>query len=151
MLNCTILTGRLVRDPEIRAVGNGTNAANFTLAVERDYAKDGQKETDFIDCAAFGKTADFISKYFTKGRMMAVVGRLQIRSWNDKEGNKRKSTEIIVNNAYFGDSKRDADSGSATTYAAPVSSGGYNVPSPLPASVGDYNVIDADDDGFPFN
>lgn len=150
MLNCTILMGRLVRDPEIRAVGNGTNAANFTLAVERDYAKDGQKETDFIDCAAFGKTADFISKYFTKGRMMAVVGRLQIRNWTDKEGNKRKSTEIIVNNAYFGDSKRDADSGSATTYSA-----NYAVPYTQPdtsayAAPGDYAVIADDGEILPF-
>lgn len=147
MLNSIILMGRLVRDPEVRAVGNGSNAANFTLAVERDYAKDGQKETDFIDCAAFGKTADFISKYFTKGRMMAVSGRLQIRNWTDKEGNKRKSSEVIVNNAYFGDSKRDADSGSAT-YAAPADYSGYNVPAPAPVS--NYAVIDADDEQLPF-
>lgn len=147
MLNQTILMGRLVRDPEVRAVGNGSNAANFTLAVERDYAKDGQKETDFFDCAAFGKTADFISKYFTKGRMMAVVGRLQIRNWTDKEGNKRKSTEVIVNNAYFGDSKRDADSGSATTYAAPYTppdTSAYTAP-------GDYAVITGEDDQLPFD
>lgn len=151
MLNQTILMGRLVRDPEVRAVGNGTNAANFTLACERDYAKDGQKETDFFDCAAFGKTADFISKYFAKGRMMVVSGRIQTRNWTDKEGNKRKTTEIIANNAYFGDSKRDADGGSTATYTPPAGPyGGYNVPSPLPASVGDYAVIDDDDEKLPF-
>lgn len=146
MLNQSILMGRLVRDPEIRAVGNGTNAANFTLAVERDYAKDGQKETDFIDCVAFRQTADFISKYFTKGRMMAVVGRLQIRNWTDKNGNNRKSAEIVVTNAYFADSKRDADSGSATTYAAP-----YTPPDTSAyAAPGDYAVIDGDDERLPF-
>lgn len=146
MLNKVILMGRLVRDPEIRAVGNGTNAANFTLAVERDYAKDGQKETDFIDCVAFRQTADFISKYFTKGRMMAVSGRLQLRNWTDKEGNKRRNAEIIVDNAYFADSKRDSDSVSTNTYAAPYTppdTSAYTAP-------GDYAVIDGDDEQLPF-
>lgn len=155
MLNQINLMGRLVRDPEVRAVGNGTNAANFTLAVERDYAKDGQKETDFIDCVAFRQTADFISKYFTKGRMMVVAGRLQIRSWTGKEGNKRKSFEVIVNSAYFGDSKRDsapaASAAPKTGYDYGYASqpeAEYNHPAMPPED--NYAILTDDDSQLPF-
>lgn len=107
MLNHIVIMGRMVRDPELRTTQGGTNVCSFTLACDRDFkAKDsGEKETDFIDCVAWRSTAEFVSKYFTKGRMMAVTGRLQIRDWVDKEKNKRRSAEIQVSSAYFADSK----------------------------------------------
>ena len=111
MLNEISLQGRLVRDPEQRRTGNGTAVTSFTLAVDRDFASQGQeKETDFIDCVAWRSTAEFVSKYFTKGRMAVVTGRLQIRSWTDKDGNKRRSAEVVADGVYFGDSKRDGES-----------------------------------------
>ena len=109
MLNeCTIM-GRLTRDPELRRTGSGVAVASFTLAVDRDYSgKDGgEKETDFIDCVAWRQTGEFVSKYFKKGSMAVVSGRIQIRSWTDKDGNKRRSAEVVADNVYFGDSKRE--------------------------------------------
>lgn len=107
MLNKIILMGRLTRDPELRRTQSGTAVASFTLAVDRDYKpQDGERETDFIDIVAWRGTGEFVSKYFTKGRMAVVEGRLQVRDWTDKDGNKRRSTEVIADNVYFGDSKR---------------------------------------------
>ena len=109
MLNRIILMGRLTRDPELRHTQTGTAVASFSLAVDRDF-KDrntGEKATDFIDIVAWRQTAEFVSRYFTKGRMAVVEGRLQIRDWTDKEGGKRRSAEVIADNVYFGDSKRD--------------------------------------------
>lgn len=112
MLNKIILMGRLTRDPDLRRTGSGTAVASFTLAVDRDFkSQGGEKETDFIDIVAWRSTAEFVSKYFTKGRMAVVEGRLQIRDWMDKEGNKRKSAEVIADNVYFGDSKNKESSG----------------------------------------
>ena len=111
MLNHIVLMGRLTRDPELRRTGSGIAVASFSLAVDRDFgssANNGEKETDFIDIVAWRNTAEFVSKYFTKGRMAVVSGRLQIRNWTDKEGNKRRSAEVVADNVYFGDSKRDA-------------------------------------------
>lgn len=107
MLNEIILMGRLTRDPELRHTQSGTKVAAFTLAVDRDY-KDasGEKETDFIDIVAWRGTAEFVSKYFTKGRMAVVKGRLQIRDWTDKDNNKRRSAEVVAESVYFADSKR---------------------------------------------
>ena len=105
MLNRVVLMGRLTRDPEIRRTGSGTPVTSFTLAVDRDFKSNGEKETDFIEVVAWRKTAEFVSKYFTKGRMAVVEGRLQIRDWTDKDGNKRRSAEIVADNVYFGDSK----------------------------------------------
>lgn len=112
MLNHIVIMGRLTRDPELRRTASGIAVASFTLAVDRDFGgKDGgERETDFIDCVAWRQTGEFVSKYFAKGRMAVVSGRLQIRNWTDKEGNKRRSAEIVVDNVYFGDSKRDSDS-----------------------------------------
>jgi single-strand DNA-binding protein len=108
MLNHIVIMGRLTRDPELRRTNSGTSVASFTVAVDRDFAQDGQdKETDFIDCVAWRQTGEFVSKYFAKGRMIAVSGRLQIRSWTDKDSNKRRSAEIVVDHAYFADSKKD--------------------------------------------
>ena len=110
MLNKIIAMGRLTATPELKTTGNGTSVCSFTLASDRDYkAKDAERETDWLDCVAWRGTAEFISKYFDKGRMMVVEGRLQTRTYEDKNGNKRKATEILVDNAYFGDSKRDTD------------------------------------------
>lgn len=107
MLNKIILMGRLTRDTELRKTGNGTAVTSFTLAVDRDYKpQDGERETDFIDIVAWRGTGEFVSKYFTKGRMAVVEGRLQVRDWKDKDGNKRRNTEVIADSVYFGDSKR---------------------------------------------
>lgn len=111
MLNHITIMGRLTRDPELRRTNSGTPVASFTVAVDRDFSgKDGgEKETDFIDCVAWKGTAEFVSKYFSKGRMIVVSGRLQLRDWTDKEGNKRRSAEVVADNCYFGDSKKDDD------------------------------------------
>ena len=109
MLNHITIMGRLVKDVELRRTGTGVAVASFTLAVDRDFGKteNGEKETDFIDCVAWRQTGEFVSKYFTKGRMTVVSGRLQIRNWTDKDGNKRRNAEIVADNVYFGDSKND--------------------------------------------
>ena len=109
--NCTIM-GRLTRDPELRHTGSNIPVASFTLAVDRDRKnQNGEKETDFIDVAAWRTTADFVSKYFAKGQMAVVSGRLQMRKWEDKDGNKRVSAEVVADSVYFGDSKKDATDG----------------------------------------
>lgn len=108
MLNTIIIQGRIVRDPELRRTGSGIAVASFTVAVDRDFAQDGKKETDFIDCVAWRQTGEFVSKYFRKGSMIVVKGRLQIRSWTDKDGNKRKTAEVVADNCYFGSTKNDS-------------------------------------------
>lgn len=116
MLNRIVLMGRLTRDPELRKTQSDTPVCSFSLAVDRDYKKDGEKkETDFIDIVAWRATSEFVSKFFTKGRMAVVEGRLQIRDWTDKEGNKRRSAEVIADNVYFGDSK-PKDGGDVPAY-----------------------------------
>ena len=149
MLNHITLMGRLVRDPELRRTGSSVAVASFRIAVERDYSpKDGgERKADFIDCVAWRQTGEFISKYFAKGRMIVVDGRLEMRDWTDKDGNKRISAEVIVDNAYFGDSRRDGDN--AGSYSAPAGSfGGYSAPASAPAS--DFAMLDDDDAQLPF-
>lgn len=107
MLNKCFLLGRMTKDPEIRRTNGGTAVTSFTLAVDRDFKSNGEKETDFIDVVAWRNTAEFVSKYFSKGRMAIVEGRLQIRDWTDKNGNKRRTAEVIADNVYFGDSKKE--------------------------------------------
>lgn len=107
MLNKCFLLGRMTKDPEIRRTNGGTAVTSFTLAVDRDFKTNGEKETDFIDVVAWRNTAEFVSKYFSKGRMAIVEGRLQIRDWTDKNGNKRRTAEVVADNVYFGDSKRE--------------------------------------------
>ena len=106
MLNHIVIMGRLTRDPELRYTQSQTPVASFTLAVDRDYGRNEEKQTDFIDCVAWRATGEFVSKYFQKGSMAVVSGRLQIRDWTDKEGNKRRSAEVVADNVYFGESKR---------------------------------------------
>ena len=108
MLNKIFIMGRLTRDPELRRTQNGTAVTSFTLAVDRDFKNaDGTKDTDFIDVVAWRTTAEFVSKYFSKGRMAVVEGRLQIHDWKDKDGNNRHSAEAVADNIYFGDSRKD--------------------------------------------
>ena len=108
MLNHITIMGRLTRDPEIRYTQSQTPVTSFTLAVDRDFGgrDGGEKQTDFIDCVAWRQTAEFVSKYFTKGSMAVVSGRLQIRDWTDRDGGKRRNAEVVVDNIYFGESKR---------------------------------------------
>ena len=105
MLNQAIMMGRLCADPELRETQSEISVCSIRIAVDRDYGKGEQKETDFFDVVAWRGTAEFICKYFTKGRMIVVVGRMQAREWKDKEGNKRTAVELVADNAYFGDSK----------------------------------------------
>ena len=171
MLNHITIMGRLTRDPELRRTGSGVAVASFTVAVDRDFGgrDGGEKETDFIDCVAWRQTGEFVSKYFTKGRMIVVSGRLQIRSWTDKDGNKRRTAEVVADNCYFGDSKRDEGGSSYGGnayggnsfggnsyggnnyggYNAPAPSyGGYNAPAAAPAS--DFAMLEDDDAQLPF-
>ena len=151
MLNRIILMGRLTRDPELRHTQTGTPVASFSLAVDRDF-KDrntGEKTTDFIDIVAWRSTAEFVSKYFTKGRMAVVEGRLQIRDWTDKDGGKRRSAEIVADNVYFGDSKRDGAGdfgGAPASYSAPM--GGRNA-APM-GGQSDFAEIGEEDGELPF-
>ena len=108
MLNKCFLLGRMTKDPEIRRTNGGAAVTSFTLAVDRDFKTNGEKETDFIEVVAWRNTAEFVSKYFSKGRMAIVEGRLQIRDWTDKNGNKRRTAEVVADNVYFGDSKKDS-------------------------------------------
>lgn len=119
MLNKIFIMGRLTKNPELRRTNSGTAVTSFTLAVDRDFKNaDGTKETDFIDCVAWRSTAEFAAKYFTKGRMAVVEGKLQIRDWQDKDGNKRRNAEVIADNLYFGDSR--SDNGGYQAAKAPV-------------------------------
>ena len=122
MLNHITIMGRMTRDPELRRTGSGVAVTSFTLAVDRDFSgKDGgEKETDFIDCVAWRSTGEFVSKYFKKGSMAVAAGRLQIRSWNDNDGNKRRSAEVVADNVYFGDSKKSDNGTNSYTPSAPV-------------------------------
>lgn len=109
MLNEGIIMGRLVRDPELRRTTQNTAVASFTVACDRDFASGGAvKETDFIDIVAWDKKAEFICKHFTKGKMIVVCGRIQTRTWEDRDGNKRKNTEIVAQDVYFGESKGES-------------------------------------------
>ena len=142
MLNHIVIMGRLTRDPEMRRTGSGTAVANFTIAVDRDFGKNesGEKETDFIDVVAWRQTGEFVSKYFTKGRMAVVSGKLQMRSWTDKDGNKRKTAEVVADDVYFGDSKREESGGN--------NYGSYAAPANPPAH--DFAMMADEDEQLPF-
>ena len=151
MLNKIFLMGRLTRDPELRRTQSGTAVTSFSLAVDRDFkSQGGEKETDFIDVVAWRSTAEFVSKYFTKGRMAVVEGRLQIRDWTDRDGGKRRSAEVIADNVYFGDSRRDGagDFGGAPGYSAPMG-GRSNYAAPMD-NHSDFAEIGEEDGELPF-
>lgn len=139
MLNHIVLMGRLTRDPELRRTGSGIAVASFSLAVDRDFGsrETGEKETDFIDIVAWRNTAEFVSKYFTKGQLAIVSGRLQIRPWTDDNGNKRRSTEVVAEHVYFGGRKKESGSTAAATAPAGTAPALEELP-------------ECDDDGLPF-
>lgn len=144
MLNHIVIMGRLTRDPELRQTGSGKTVANFSVAVERDFKNDsGEKETDFIDCVAWRGTADFVGKFFRKGSMVVVSGRLQVRSWTDDSGNKRRTAEIVADNIYFGESKKDSLASTGSDYAA-------QAVSPVVPDPQEFAVLDGDDEQLPF-
>ena len=155
MLNHITIMGRLTRDPELRRTGSGVAVTSFTVAVDRDFGgQNGEKETDFIDCVAWRQTGEFVSNYFTKGRMIVVSGRLQIRTWNDKDGAKRRAAEVVADNVYFGDSKPEA-AGNGSYGASPYNNGygglapatgGYSAPAPG----SNFAMMDDDDGTLPF-
>ena len=162
MLNHITIMGRLTRDPELRRTGSGIAVASFTVAVDRDFGgrDGGERETDFIDCVAWRQTGEFVSKYFTKGSMIVVSGRLQIRGWTDKDGNKRRTAEVVADNVYFGESKRSSDRGesayggntySGSSYSAPVNGGGFGgYTAPNGSTGSDFAMLEDDDAQLPF-
>lgn len=173
MLNHIVLMGRLVRDPELRRTQSGVPVASFRIAVDRDFGnrETGEREADFIDVVAWRQTGEFVSKYFAKGRMAVVSGRLQMRNWTDNQGNKRTSAEVVADNVYFGDSKRDNDgdrSYNGNSYAGgnsgynsnrsyndnnsyAGSNGAYAAPAaPVAPAASDFAMLEDDDSELPF-
>lgn len=155
MLNHIVIMGRLTRDPELKRTGNGVAVTSFCVAVDRDFAdkQSGEKETDFIDCVAWRQTGEFVSKYFKRGSMIAVSGRLQIRKWTDKDGNQRRSAEVNADNCYFASTKKDSEGGQSS----------YNASSNFPETeamlsqygaggvpASDYAMLEDDDEQLPF-
>ena len=150
MLNNVSLMGRLTRDPELRQTQSGIAVASFSLAVERDFKpQDGEREVDFFDIVAWRSTAEFVNKYFSKGRMAVVDGRLQSRKWQDKNGNNRVSIEVVADSVYFGDSKKDGDgSGAPQAQSAGQYSGSYGNSEYSPET--DFTDLDMDESELPF-
>ena len=149
MLNTITLMGRLTKDPELRNTAQGTAVASFSLACERDYAPNGgSKETDFIDIVAWRQNAEFVSKYFSKGQLVAVTGRLQIRDWTDSDGKRHRIPEVVASNVYFAEAKRDREKKNADTerYSAPTSEPYYATP----VTGSDFAELDDDDGDLPF-
>ena len=146
MLNHIVLMGRLTRDPELRRTQSGGPVVSFSLAVDHDVPnkETGERGVDFIDIVAWRQTAEFVSRFFTKGRMAVVSGRLQIRSWTDNTGNKRRTAEVVADNVYFGDSKRDGDGGSFAPFAPDPA------PAPAEGKASDFEMLEEDDSNLPF-
>lgn len=149
MLNSSIIMGRLARDPELRATGSGVSVCSFTVAVDRDYSQNGERDADFIDCVAWRKAGEFVARNFTKGSMIVVSGRLQMRGWTDKEGNKRRTAEIVADDVYFGEARKRQEG----TCAVP---GGNAYPGAVSGAVqdasrsGEFAPIEDDDPKLPF-
>ena len=144
VLNTITIMGRMTRDPESRAIQSGTPVTSFTLAVDRDFSgKDSEKQTDFIDVVAWRNTADFVSKWFSKGQMAVVSGRLQIRDWTDKDGGKRRSAEVVADSVYFGESKRSNEGGGDV----PRQGGSYTPPAQIGSP---FSELEDDDGELPF-
>ena len=152
MLNRIDIMGRLTRDPELRHTQSQTPVASFTLAVDRDFGSrdGGERQTDFIDCVAWRQTAEFVSKYFQKGSMAVVSGRLQIRDWTDRDGGKRRSAEVVVDNIYFGESRRSRDDSGSTYSSAPSYSYDSGSSKSSGSSYGGFQELDGDESDLPF-
>ena len=160
MLNHIVIMGRLTRDPELRTTQSGVSVASFTAAVDRDFGgrDGGERQTDFIDCVAWRQTGEFVSKYFHKGSMIVVSGRLQSRKWQDRDGNNRTNWEIVADNVYFGESRRDSESNNSygsydNNRSGGYESRGYSAPqqSSAPAPSAFSELDDGDGDGeLPF-
>ena len=159
MLNNVIIQGRLCRDVDLRKMPSGKSAANVSIACDRDFVKDGgERETDFIDVVAFGGTADHMAKWFSKGSMIIVTGRLQIRNWTDKDGNKRRTAEVVADSVYFGDSKKSSDNQSTfqgqNTYQG--GDGDFSETMAMlnkysaPSGQSDFAMLEGDDAQLPF-
>jgi len=148
MLNQIVLMGRLTRDPELKRTPNGVAVVSFSLAVDRDFGsrEGGEKQTDFIDIVAWRNTAEFVSKYFFKGQLAAVSGRLQLRDWVDKEGGKRRSAEVVADNVYFAEGKKPREEG-ATPYQ---NTGTFSAPAPFESDSSGFAALDDDDGDLPF-
>lgn len=147
MLNHIVVMGRLTRDPELRRTGNGIAVASFTVAVDRDVAnKDtGERETDFIDCVAWRSTGEVVSKYFNKGSMVVVSGRLQIRNWTNKDGQRRRTAEILVGNVYFCGGKEGG------TQSRQEPDAGYTQQHAAQEPAAEFGMLDGYDDQLPFD
>jgi len=147
-MNQIVIMGRLTRDPELRHTPNGVAVASFTLAVDRSFApKDGgERQTDFIDVVAWRNTAEFVSKYFVKGQMAAVTGRLQIRDWTDKDGNKRRSAEVVAENIYFTESKKSREA----SFGPVDNKDDYGAGFSTPVESSDFSELSMDDGELPF-
>ena len=147
MLNHIDIMGRLTRDPELRRTGGGTPVASFTIAVDRDFKNNsGEREADFVDVVAWRSTAEFVAKHFTKGRMAVVSGRLEIRNWTDKDGNKRRNAEVVAESVYFGDSKKDVSGNNDESVSLGFSNNEYCVNPLIP----DFGMIEGEDRDLPF-
>jgi len=147
MLNKAIIMGRLVRDPELRRTASNLGVCSITVAVDRDRKTEGQPTADFIDVVTFGKTAEFVSQWFTKGSMIVVDGRIQSRNWEDKNGNKRVSVEIVADQVHFGESKKSKESYNTNQ------TGSYQAAAPnydLPTGDSDFTELSDDDGEVPF-
>ena len=161
MLNRIILQARLCRDVELRRLPSGKSVASVSVACDRDFAnkETGERETDFIDLVAFGATADHLAKYYTKGKMIIVAGRLQVRSYTDKEGNKRRAAEVVADSVYFGDSKKSSE-GNSSSYSQNISQTNENPFAETEALIAkyqqqggiqsDYAMLDEPDGQLPF-
>jgi len=147
-MNHIVLMGRLTRDPELRHTQNGTAVASFSLAIDRRFApkEGGERQTDFIDIVAWQNTGEFVSKYFVKGQMAAVTGRLQIRDWTDKDGNKRRSAEVVADNVYFTESKKSREASIGPAEPRDDFSTGFSTP----VESSDFAELDIDDGELPF-
>lgn len=149
MLNSSIIMGRLARDPELRATGSGVSVCSFTVAVDRDYSQNGERNADFIDCVAWMEAGEFVARNFTKGSMIVVSGRLQMRGWTDKEGNKRRTAEIVADDVYFGEARKRQEAAGAgpggNAYPGALSGAGQDA-----SRSGEFAPIEDDDPKLPF-
>lgn len=158
MLNHIVIMGRLTRDVDLRSTQSGVNVASFTVAVDRDFGgrDGGEKQTDFIDCVAWRQTGEFVSKYFHKGSMIVVSGRLQSRKWQDRDGNNRTNWEIQADNVYFGESRRDSDGGNTRSYGSygsdnrGNSAGSYDTGRSSAPAPSTFSEMEGDDGDLPF-